>query len=117
MDVRQEARDRFDRIMRVPDRIVEVVGGIAAPASLVLLVLPIIAGSGVTDADVRLWFQIALSGAAVFAMYFATRFVAALIFAALVIRRRDRINASDADRRAGTRDAQAQTVHQLAAGR
>lgn len=120
MDHRQEARDTFDRVMRVPDKILVAVGFISM-GTFGLLVMETIgpAGSGYSR-EFMVFYAVAAAGVGAFsALYFAFRFIAALSVAALAVRRgRESANGHHAaGRPVDKSDAPVQTVHQLVAGR
>ena len=116
MDHRQEARDRFDRLMRVPDKIAiaACIIGMALPASYLLSEL--LDGSRPTYSDMMFYLSVKGAVLAVSVLYFVTSVVAAFVIAALAVRGRNRSSAHGAaDLRSDTQEAR-QTVRSLAAG-
>jgi hypothetical protein len=116
-DLRQQARDRFDRVMRVPDRLLVAVGFISL-GIFGLLVMETM-DHPTRNKDFLVFYVLASAGVGAFgALYLAFRSVAAFMVAATAVRRRDQPSRRHAaDRPADRPGAQAQTVHQLAAGR
>jgi hypothetical protein len=89
MDYRQEARDRFDKVMRVPDRI----AGVACLISFALagvLFLELINPSHTQQRHGFLSFYVTtmVCVVATYALYVAVRFVAATVVAFLAVLRR-----------------------------
>jgi hypothetical protein len=117
MDVRQEARDRFDRVMRVPDSIAEWTALASCGLPLLMLADSVLTGWTAKESDIYLLIYVSIGAAVVYALYFATRFVAALIFAAIAVRCRGSASARrDADLREGSPAARTQTARRLAVG-
>ena len=112
MDVRQEARNKFDRVMRVPDSVFEWVMLCSLVAPPILMIEPALTGR-VRATDFYLLMGLFIGGTAVAALYYATRFVAALAIAAVAVRSRERANVRDADLPADRPDAQPRTVRPL----
>ena len=109
MDARQETRDRFDRVMRVPDRIVEIVGLISLGSGCIFI-MELISPSQPLGDFMVLFFSIHIGIYAICALYFAFRFVAALIISAQAVRSIDRANSRASDHPADRPDAQARTA-------
>jgi hypothetical protein len=115
-DYRQEARERFDRLMRLPDSIAEWVTWIGFVSPFVILP-GVFLTPGRADQDVFLLICVYVGGFALIALYYAARFTAAITIAALAVRRRDRANGrGGADRPSGTPANPAQNVRSLVAG-
>ena len=86
MGYRQEARDRFDRFMRVPDRAIEWVAFASCGLSL-LMAIDVLTGQPAKADDAYLLIGASVGGIAVYVLYLAIRFVAAFVIAARAVRR------------------------------
>jgi hypothetical protein len=86
MDYRQDARDRFDRIMRVPDGLMWIVGSISIGIGFLL---PVATTLSLQERDKFLdWYIAAVIGIGLFTvLYVAVRSMAALIISAIAVRR------------------------------
>ena len=116
-DIRQEAQDRFDRLMRVPDRIVEIAAIIGVGVPLLFMMDSLFGGPGITNENIVFYLSIKLGVVAVYVLYAATRFTAACVIAAVAVRRQRRANSRGAGRQVDTPAVQVQTVRLIVAGR
>ena len=119
-DLRQQARDRFDRVMRVPDSIalMTCLFGLAMP--LLFLLGGLLDGRGIrlSNSDMMLYITIKIGVLGVYALCCLFRVVAALIISAQAVRRQHRASyRRDAGRPEDRPDALAQTVRLPVAGR
>ena len=117
MDARQEARDRFDRVMVWPDKIVMAacLFGLGMPATFMLG--QFLDGTKLTYPDLMFYLSVKFAVLAVYGFYFATRFVAALVIAATAVRRRYHANARGASDLPADSPVARQTAHALVAGK
>lgn len=117
MDYRQEARERFDRVMRVPDRAIEILG-LVSFGTLLLLIMETISPSQPRNDFLLFFWTIQIGIYALCGLYFALRFAAAVVIAARAVRHQHRASyRRDVGHPADTQDAPAQTAHLLAADR
>jgi hypothetical protein len=114
MDHRQEARDRFDRIMRVPDRIVDFLG-LVLLGTLGLLAIETVSPSQPRNDFLTFFWAVQIGIYALCALYFVTRFVAAFVIARSVRRQRSASARHAVDLHEGN-PAGRQTVRRLVAG-
>jgi NADPH:quinone reductase-like Zn-dependent oxidoreductase len=114
MDHRQEARARFDRIMRVPDLVADWVSFAACGIAL-LMAIDVLTGQVSKTGDAYLLIGASVGTVAIYLSYLALRFVAALVITASTIRR-GRSMARDAADLHAENPADRQTARPLAAG-